>query len=149
MSGDGTYPLDDVILKIMQVPRIQSLMFHMRAPERTRQRNESSEINRLQREIKRLRQQPPQAPTKGAGKGKGKKNAGKSNKSKDKTIKSPRLPAALVGLNPTIDGARACFAFNLPEGCSAASAGKSCARGVHKCMRCGGPHSASDPMYHQ
>ena len=150
MPADGTYPLDNVIHRIMNEPRIQALMFHIRAPERGRQRNESSEIDRLQREVKRLRQHTPPSTQKGSGKGaKGKKNPGKSSKSKDKTSRGPRLPAQLVGLNATIGGERACFAFNLPEGCSAASAGKSCARGLHKCMRCGGPHSASDPMFHQ
>ena len=152
MPGDGSYPLDKPILQIIHEPRIQSLMFHMRAHERTRQRNDSSEVERLQRELKRLRQQTPPPQAKGTGKGKGKKGSGKSNKSKDQQERrklGPRLPSALVGFNPTIDGARACFAFNLPEGCSLASAGKSCTKGVHKCMRCGGPHSTSNPAYHQ
>ena len=79
MPADGTYPSDKVILEVMREPRIQSLMFHMRAHDRTRQRNESTEIERLQRELKRLRHQPPPPqPSKGSGKGKGKKGTSKS-----------------------------------------------------------------------
>ena len=75
MPADGTYPLDNVIHRIMHEPRIQSLMFHIRAPERGRQRNESAEIDRLQREVKRLRQLTPPSTHKGSGKGaKGKKS---------------------------------------------------------------------------
>ena len=146
---DGMYPLDKVVLDVMCEPRIQSLMFHLRAQDRTRQRSESSEIECLQKELKRLRQQPPSAqPAKGAGKGKGKKGAKGSTKG-NKSGGGTRLPQQLIRLNKIIDGARLCFAFNLPEGCSQASPGKSCSRGVHKCMKCGGPHSASDPVYHQ
>ena len=43
MPGDGTCPLDKVILEVMREPRIQSLMFHLRAQDRTRQRGESSD----------------------------------------------------------------------------------------------------------
>ena len=98
----------------MEEPRIQSLMFHMRAHERTRQRNDSSEVERLQRELKRLRQQTPPPQAKGTGKGKGKKGTGKSNQSKDKSRSDrsgPRMPAPLVGLSATVDGARACLAL--------------------------------------
>ena len=149
MPGDGRWPLDNVILEVMREPRIQSLMFHLRAQDRTRQRNESSEVERLQRELKRLRQQPPPTqPTKRAGKGKGKKGANGAGKSKNKD-RGLRLPKPLIGLSTTIDEARPCFSYNLPEGCSLAAPGKSCAKGVHKCMKCVGPHSASDPAYHQ
>ena len=152
MQGDGSYPLDKHILQIMFEPRIQSLMFHQRAQDRQRQHSNSSELERLQRENKRLRQQTPPPQFKGSGKGKSKKGGNKASKYKDSNKNgknTPRMPAGLVGLSPTINGARACFAFNLPNGCPSAAAGKACAKGVHKCMRCGGPHSASDPSYHQ
>ena len=148
MPTDGTYPRDKVILDVMREPRIQSLMFHLRAQDRTRQRSESTEIERLQKDLKRLRQQSPSAQhVKGAGKGKGKKGA--KGSSKGNKMSAGKLPQQLIGLSKMIDGARPCFAFNIPEGCSQASPGKSCPRGVHKCMKCGGPHSASDPVYHQ
>ena len=48
------------------------------------------------------------------------------------------------------DGTRFCFAFNLPEGCTAASPGQACPKGAHICARPGcqdkkHPHSAQSP----
>ena len=66
---------------------------------------------------------------KGAGKGK---------------AKGPRMPAELVGLqHQTQEGEPICFSYNLANGCSNASPGARCPRGVHVCCKCGAKHSFS------
>jgi len=61
---------------------------------------------------------------KGAGKGK---------------VKGGLVPAALKGCSPVDkDGNRICFGYNLPAGCSS----NPCAKGLHKCIHCGGGHGA-------
>ena len=57
---------------------------------------------------------------------------------KDK-VKGGLVPTALKGCSPVDkDGNRICFSYNLPAGCS----GNPCAKGLHKCISCGGDHGA-------
>ena len=74
----------------------------------------------------------PKAKAKGGGKGKKKRGRG------------PNVPEALINkAKETKDGRRLCWAFNLPGGCSKATPGGTCERGVHLCAEpnCQKPHS--------
>ena len=75
----------------------------------------------------------PKKPAKGKGKG------GKSKRGRGPNVPEPLIGKALQ----TRDGKRICWAFNLPNGCSKASAGQSCERGLHVCseLNCERPHS--------
>ena len=76
---------------------------------------------------------------KGAGKGAGKGKGGKQSKGKPYSS----LPAELEGMNATTKhGKKYCFAFNLANGCEYAKPGAWCKKGLHGCMKCGGPHAA-------
>ena len=68
----------------------------------------------------------PQPKSKGRGKGKSKKGRG------------PNVPSALIGKAlETPQKKRLCWAFNLPNGCSAAKPGEACSKGLHVCAEPG------------
>ena len=81
---------------------------------------------------------------KGKGKGKGKsKGKGKGTGQKVQT----NVPAPLKGLDPNFQGEPICFDHSLSHGCQLetwdTALGPSCRKGLHLCMKCHGPHSAS------
>eukprot|EP00973_Karenia_brevis_P013401 1820177-Karenia_brevis.AAC.1 len=124
---DGSLPLDNVVRKILEEPRIQALLFPYRTSSGSK-RESDDEVTRLREEVKRLRAQPGKGKGKAPGKGGAKS---KNNKRGDGT----RMPKELIGLSTTINGERPCYAFNL-EGCSQGVNGK-CPKGVHRCMKPG------------
>eukprot|EP00973_Karenia_brevis_P015929 2178428-Karenia_brevis.AAC.1 len=84
-------------------------------------REAGDEVAKLREQVKRLKSN--KGGSGGKAQGKGKQSKGRKN---------PSIPAELVRLNcvATVNGARACYAFNL-QGCGN---GGDCPKGVHKCM---------------
>ena len=109
-------------------------------------KRERQQIQQLQQEIKKLKQNA--GPSKGDNKGKGKgKGGGKAAKDKDRwTSSSGPMPAELMGMERSYKGKPICFSYNCASGCnnSVDSMG-SCKKGKHLCARsgCGGNHSAA------
>ena len=145
----GKPPLDTLLPIVMNEPRIQAMLFPPRSG--TTRREPDGELQELRAEVKRLKSSASSSSfQKGKGqKGKGKgKDKGKGKNDKNRKQRPTNLPARLRGCNPTINGQKPCFAFNL-DGCSGAAPGGTCPRGLHKCMKCGANHGACDPQYHQ
>ena len=65
------------------------------------------------------------------------KNKGRG-KGKPKKGRGPNVPSALIGKAlETQQKKRLCWAFNLPNGCSAAKPGETCSKGLHVCAEPG------------
>jgi len=90
----------------------------------------------------RSRTLPKSSPAnKGAPSTKGK---GKGRKGSNKKGRGPNIPKGLIGKAlQTAPGERLCWAFNLDRGCTEASPGGKCSRGLHLCTEpgCQKPHS--------
>jgi hypothetical protein len=139
----GCPKLDAIIPEVLKEHRLSALITQMPRSGGGGQshghKRESGELAELREEVKRL---------KAAG-GKGGKQAGNNHpkgkgggkQQKKGTNKGGIVPAELKGCNPTLDGKRLCFAYNL-GGCDQSK--DSCAKGLHKCMRpgCGKNHPA-------
>ena len=69
------------------------------------------------------------------------------SKGKKGKQRGPNVPAGLINKAlETPQKQRLCWAFNLPNGCSGAKPGESCAKGLHVCAEpgCFKPHSLQD-----
>ena len=105
-SADGTLPLDGLMPTVLNQPTVA---FHL-LPLSGSANKASSSVKTSTSERKRSRTPTrPQPKSKGRGKGKSKKGRG------------PNVPNALIGKAlETPQKKRLCWAFNLPNGCSAA-----------------------------
>ena len=122
-SADGTLPLDVLMPTVLNQPTVA---FHL-LPLSGSANKASSSVKTSTSERKRPRTPTrPQPKSKGRGKGKSKKGRG------------PNVPSALIGKAlETPQKKRLCWAFNLPNGCSAAKPGEACSKGLHVCAEPG------------
>ena len=136
--ADGSLPLDNPMLQIMVDPLFRAYLFPRQAERKREAIVQDSRPSKFQM---------VENSAKGKGKGKDKGKSKGKDKGKSKSRGQMRMPAGLHGMEPTINGERACFDFNLNK-CSVT--GNRCEKGVHKCMRpgCGGPHSANCKINH-
>ena len=73
-------------------------------------------------------------------------SSGPYNKGKGKSKWEPRIPAQIRELGGTAStpaGKRVCFDYSLGK-CSAGADGSTCAKGVHVCAKCYGPHALTE-----
>ena len=138
MIGD-VYPLDAILAQVILEPRIIGLLSPLKlGGGGASSSGQAAKIANLEAAVKRLSGNGNSGPSKqqrqANGNRKGKGKGGGGNKS------GTPMPAALIGMNPVINGERACFDYNLSS-CKKAINGK-CPKGVHKCMRpgCGKAH---------
>ena len=136
----GDFVLDYWLPEVMKEQRIVALLNPYQlpagssrgsgdgAPHQKRERDSDPEKSQLREDLKRAKMALQKA-NKGGSSGSKGKGKGKS----DKNIRGSSLPKELIGLEPTFNGKRLCFDFNLGK-CS--GSGK-CQRGAHMCMRCG------------
>ena len=142
-EAPGTYPLDDVIEKVLNEPRIKALLNPFPSARGggsnssgSKRENESQMMANLKSENKRLKMGQNQQggrmkmPGGKGAKGKGSKAGKGGEKNKDS---GTRMPKELIGLRKESGGKNFCYAFNL-EGCPE---GRDCKKGEHKCMKCG------------
>ena len=122
-SASGTLPLDILLPSVLNQPTVA---FHL-LPLAGSANKASSSTKTPATERKRSRTPTrPQPKNKGHGKGKSKKGRG------------PNVPSALIGKAlETPQKKRLCWAFNLPNGCSAAKPGETCSKGLHVCAEPG------------
>ena len=112
-SANGTLPLDILMPTILNQPTVA---FHL-LPLAGSAKRASSSTKTPATERKRSRTPTrPQPKSKGRGKGKSKKGRGPNVAPQKK---------------------RLCWAFNLPNGCSAAKPGETCSKGLHVCAEPG------------
>ena len=160
-AAENELPLDKLLKDVMKEQRVQALLNPYRIVGTKDHQNSQpssshaeskgdkrliNELNRLQKENKKLKGERTFTDyNQMGGKGnKGKNGGGKGGKGKGK--KQPfnkSLPKQLIGMSPTVEGEAVCFDYNLPHGCKNAPRGSSsCPKGVHKCMfpTCGGDH---------
>ena len=133
-------PLDDLIEAAMATTRFTQIMAAKQKSGSSAQASsrgmQSEDWAKMKSEMNQLRQQAQSAAAKakkGNGKGKGKGAQAIKKPNKKKQIANQRMPRDLIGLNPTIEGEKVCYSFNL-KGCK--HSGNKCERGVHRCMRC-------------
>lgn len=133
-QGDGSLPLNKALDDLQVDPTI---MFHLlplpldKGPSATKtpQGKPTDEVATKPASVRKKTKK--EKPIKGKGKGKTKAN----NKG--------RMPTELIGLHQQDRaGKRMCYNFNLEKGCSLASTGQDCGKGMHNCMRCFGQHPA-------
>ena len=111
--------------------------------------NQARQIENLKKKLQGSRQSKAPAEPKGAGRGAAKakgnpkgKGRGKAKGKDDSKRKFVPMPKPLHGLDPEDEhGNPICFACNMDKGCTHAKWGEKCNKGVHKCMKCGKPHS--------
>ena len=122
-SASGALPLDVLLPSILNQPTVA---FHL-LPLAGSSNKASSSTKTPATERKRSRAPTRHQPkNKGRGKGKSKKGRG------------PNVPSALIGKAfETPQKKRLCWAFNLPNGCSAAKPGETCSKGLHVCAEPG------------
>ena len=150
--SDGSYVLSNILPFVLLEPRIVSMLNPLLGGSSSNdpsgsKRGADPDASRLRDENKRLKTQLKSA--KGRGKGKDKdKDKGRPNKAD--ASKGTPMPTELQGLNPTVEGARTCFGFNMKKGCSEKTNSKAdsmwCNKGLHACLKCGsksGSHGAS------
>ena len=128
---DGSKPLDAAFAAL----RTECVIFHLlplpstarKPPQSNKRRENAEEIDSGESHGKRR---------KGAKKGKGK---GKGKKGKNF---EDRMPSEIKGMKSnTSTGERICWNYNLSnQKCTFASAGGTCKRGKHVCMKCEGAH---------
>jgi hypothetical protein len=162
-GADGRRPFDVHIPKILETPMFRYLVMPLPggAPNRStgddsaasaskRTLDLQQSIRDLRNENKRLRASRAAAsPTGGsqqsAGKGGGKGRGGKSQgKGSGVPHSMSRMPAPLIGKSSrTPSGAPICFAYNMESGCTQASPGAQCPKGMHVCAEpgCAANHS--------
>ena len=122
-GASGALPLDVLLPSILNQPTVA---FHL-LPLAGSAHKASSSTKTPATERKRSRTPTTHQPkNKGRGKGKSKKGRG------------PNVPSALIGKAlETPQKKRLCWAFNLPNGCSAAKPGETCSKGLHVCAEPG------------
>ena len=121
-SASGALPLDVLLPSILNQPTVA---FHL-LPLAGSANKASSSTKTPATERKRSRTPTRHQPkNKGRGKGKSKKGRG------------PNVPSALIGKALETPQKRLCWAFNLPNGCSAAKPGETCSKGLHVCAEPG------------
>ena len=147
----GLFPLDDLLPLVMLEPMIVLRLTPAAKPRGgvvgggvlaiVDRERDSGKLKRKNEEVEKLKVALKRAKdsASGGGKGIGKdKNKGKDSKDKKPNV---RLPAELIGLNPTNNGKRSCFGFNMRCGCNLeVDKYNECKKGFHECMRCGGNH---------
>ena len=128
-SANGTLPLEILIPTILNQPTVA---FHLlRLAGSANRASSSTKAPATERKRSRTPTSTPTRPqpkNKGRGKGKSKKGRG------------PNVPSALIGKaleTPQKTKKRLCWAFNLPNGCSAAKPGETCSKGLHVCAEPG------------
>lgn len=138
VSGDCV--LDAILPGILLEPRIVAFLNPL--PSGTKvtsdpagsKRGPEKELARLREENKKIR---AQMTNKGAGKRDGDKGKGKKRKHEAERGTS-RMPQELIGLPSKVDGVRACFDYNMQQGCKQQMDGNgACSHGKHVCLRCG------------
>ena len=135
-QANGTYPLGEALLRLMHDPNIT---LYLTPLAKASTANTSSSWRQSSGPY-----QAPSSPSKGRGKGKGRKG-GKS---------TPPIPAELRGKwHKTGSGEPLCFGYNCASGCSDKSVqpGQKCARGWHLCAepKCQKPHSLRQHGSHE
>ena len=122
-SAHGTLPLDILMPTILNQPTVA---FHLLPLAGSANRASSSTKTPATERTRSRTPTRPQPKNKGRGKGKSKKRRG------------PNVPSALIGKAlETPQKKRLCWAFNLPNGCSAAKPGETCSKGLHVCAEPG------------
>eukprot|EP00435_Cladocopium_sp_Y103_P018197 s4173_g4.t1 len=132
--------------EIMNVLSHSSVSFHLLplakgGPSKTPTQPAQPKTTAAETPRKRSRSPSRQKPRPGKGKGGGK---GKTGKGGNRRGRGPNVPELLIGKAlQTKDQKRICWAFKLPNGCTKASPGGSCDRGLHVCAEpgCQKPHS--------
>ena len=140
-EAPGTFPLDDVIVKAVEAPRMKALLNPFPIPRGggssgsgLKRNSESQMLSDFRSENKKLRMNSNSNSNKAKGVGgKAKGKGGKGNKGQKSKPSQIRIPNELLGLKKEFDGKNFCYAFNL-EGCNE---GSGCPKGVHRCMKCG------------
>ena len=138
---NGQLALDGILPVILLEPRILALLNPRPSGGRSSfdppaKRGADPEIERLREDNKRLRTQAKQANRNTQPDKPGKANGKRSKAS---------MPSELRGYEPTIDGKRVCFGFNMKKGCTDKTSDNTCSRGAHLCLQCGtSKHGACD-----
>ena len=125
--GDGSYPIGDAMSLARSDPMVVAVLQPLPQHDSVPVVQKRAAENGLP--------QPPAKVAKGYTKG--------SGKSKGKRPRfTVRLPEPLRGYNTkSPQGQNLCFSFNLASGCTGATAGKACPKGLHACMKCYGHHA--------
>ena len=144
LNLDGSFPLDGPLQGVMEENKIQMIMNPLAitgggatASSRAQpeQRGEKRELERLKAEVKALKANRKDTPTKGKAKGNGKKDKKKSE--------FVRMPKEIIGMESLHRGRKICFGYNMQIGCKESiDSERNCSRGKHVCARkgCGGDH---------
>ena len=141
-DANGDLPLEVELPKVLVRP---SVSFHLlplasQVPKAqpAAKTNPNNQNKRRHEETKPPTKDPSNTRGQPARKGKGK------GKSKTKRGRGPNVPKDLVGKSlETVDGRRICWPYNLSSGCTDATPGGQCSRGMHVCAEpgCGKSHS--------
>ena len=134
-DSDHRPPLDSHIREVMKETRITTLLTQLpkaagKNDSGTSSKRESSELDRLREEVKRLR-----ASSSDKGKAKGNRNNPKGG-GKSARKGTTRLPRELINMPLANSNTKFCFDFNL-DGCKLLVDGMNCKNGAHKCIKCG------------
>ena len=137
-DSNGNLPLEVELPKVIVRP---SVSFHLLPLASTTPKASAVPKHAPSNPNKRKHEDSPRPVQKGSSnnrKGKGK------GKAKTKKGRGPNVPRDLVGKSlETADGRRICWPYNLSTGCTDATPGGQCSRGVHVCAEpgCGKAHS--------
>ncbi len=132
-NAAGELPLDLLLPTVLIQPTVAFHLLPLSGPTGKSSSSNKSTVSERKRSRTPTRPQP-----KNKGKGKGKSKKG---------IRGPNVPSALIGKAlETPQKKRLCWAFNLPNGCSAAKPGETCSKGLHVCAEpgCFKHHSLQD-----
>ena len=134
-NPDGSLPLDAALQDIRKDHAITFYLLPLPSGSTARPATPRDPPEpRTPSKRKRRQQSNTPPPSKGHG-GKG------GSKGKTPT----RMPAEFQGKslhhNAPDGGGRLCWNYNLKRGCTFAKPGERCARGLHKCLKCLGPHA--------
>ena len=136
----GTTPVDEAIKSLKDSPQV---LFHLHPMPLPPKPDKLLPLKRAWYATQEGKGKGKQE--KGKGKGKGKLK-GKGKGSGGQKVQT-NVPAPLKGLGPNFQGEPICFDHSLPHGCQLetwdTALGPSCRKGLHLCMKCHGPHSAS------
>jgi hypothetical protein len=132
-KADGTLPLDQALTALQSDP---SVMFHL-VPlpiekGTTQPKTAAPKADDAAPKPFNVKKKDKLKPAKGRGKG-----------AKGKPSAKGKMPTELIGLHQQDkSGRRMCYNFNMHKGCDQATAGQSCQKGMHSCMKCFGAHPA-------
>ena len=153
VEADGTFPLDAMVPKILEHPRIVTMVLGLpkgggggggSGGGGIKRTSQDAAFENLKVENKRLREANKKGGDKKGNRNDDHKKKGGEGKGK-KGNKTGNMPKALHGMLNEIKGKRLCFDHNL-GGCDLPTRDGACDKGLHACCKpkCGGSHGLRD-----